>query len=100
MELASPAWALLAAKYGYADQAHLAPEFLELTGLTPSRLAPAGCGQIGAGDQHRKPSPRKTPSRSGATAAGAAWSLISRPVGSRRWAAGAASSWVILAQGF
>jgi AraC-like DNA-binding protein len=79
MELAGPAWALLAANYGYADQAYLAPEFRELTGLTPSRLAWAGCGQTGAGDQHRKPSPRKTPSRSGATAAGAAWSLISRP---------------------
>ena len=79
MELAGPAWALLAANYGYADQAYLAPEFRELTGLTPSRLARAGCGQTGAGDQHRKPSPRKTPSRSGATAAGAAWSLISRP---------------------
>jgi AraC-like DNA-binding protein len=81
MELAGPAWALLAANYGYADQAYLAPEFRELTGLTPSRLAWAGCGQTGAGDQHRKPSPRKTPSRSGATAAGAAWSLISRPRG-------------------
>jgi AraC-like DNA-binding protein len=81
MELAGPAWALLAANYGYADQAYLAPEFRELTGLTPSRLARAGCGQTGAGDQHRKPSPRKTPSRSGATAAGAAWSLISRPRG-------------------
>ena len=37
--LASPGWALLAAKYGYADQAHLAREFRELTGLTPSRFA-------------------------------------------------------------
>lgn len=39
---ASRGWALLAAKYGYADQAHLAREFRELTGLTPSRFAAAG----------------------------------------------------------
>ena len=39
---AGPGWALLAAKYGYADQAHLAREFRELTGLTPSRFAAAG----------------------------------------------------------
>ena len=39
MTLASPSWALLAAQYGYADQAHLAREFRALTGLTPSRLA-------------------------------------------------------------
>lgn len=37
-----PGWALLAAKYGYADQSHLAREFRELTGLTPSRFAGAG----------------------------------------------------------
>lgn len=37
--LASPSWASLAARYGYADQAHLAREFRELTGLTPSRFA-------------------------------------------------------------
>jgi AraC-like DNA-binding protein len=42
MELAAPGWALLAAKYGYADQAHLAREFRELTGLTPARFASAG----------------------------------------------------------
>ena len=42
MELASPGWASLAAKYGYADQAHLAREFRELTGLTPSSLASVG----------------------------------------------------------
>lgn len=42
MRLASPQWALLAAKYGYADQAHLAREFRELTGLTPSRFARVG----------------------------------------------------------
>lgn len=42
MTLASPSWALLAAKYGYADQAHLAREFRELTGLTPARFAAAG----------------------------------------------------------
>jgi AraC-like DNA-binding protein len=40
--LASPGWALLAAKYGYADQAHLAREFRALTGLTPSRFARVG----------------------------------------------------------
>jgi AraC-like DNA-binding protein len=39
---ASPGWALLAAKYGYSDQAHLAREFRELIGLTPSRFASAG----------------------------------------------------------
>ena len=39
--LANPGWALLAARYGYADQAHLAREFRELTGLTPSSLARA-----------------------------------------------------------
>ncbi len=37
--LPSPSWALLAARYGYADQAHLTREFRELTGLTPSRFA-------------------------------------------------------------
>jgi methylphosphotriester-DNA--protein-cysteine methyltransferase len=37
-----PGWALLAARYGYADQAHLAREFRELTGLTPSGLDGAG----------------------------------------------------------
>jgi len=42
MNQASPGWALLAAKYGYADQAHLARDFRELTGLTPSGLARAG----------------------------------------------------------
>ena len=39
---ANPGWALLAARYGYADQAQLAREFRELTGLTPSSLARAG----------------------------------------------------------
>ena len=39
---ANPGWALLAADYGYADQAHLAREFRELTGLTPSTLARVG----------------------------------------------------------
>ena len=43
MTLASPDWASLAAKYGYADQAHLAREFRELTGLTPARF-----GRVGA----------------------------------------------------
>ncbi len=38
----SPCWALLAAEYGYADQAHLATEFRKLTGLTPSGFARAG----------------------------------------------------------
>jgi methylphosphotriester-DNA--protein-cysteine methyltransferase len=42
MTLASPSWALLAASYGYADQAHLAREFRELTGLTPGKFACAG----------------------------------------------------------
>jgi AraC-like DNA-binding protein len=42
MSPASPSWASLAVKYGYADQAHLAREFRELTGLTPSRFAGAG----------------------------------------------------------
>ena len=40
--LACPGWALLAAKYGYADQAHLAREFRALTGLTPSRFTRVG----------------------------------------------------------
>jgi AraC-like DNA-binding protein len=40
--LANPGWALLAAGYGYADQAHLARELRELTGLTPSNLARVG----------------------------------------------------------
>jgi len=39
---ANPGWALLAVKYGYADQAHLAREFRDLTGLTPSRLPGVG----------------------------------------------------------
>ena len=39
---ANPGWALLAAKYGYADQAHLARQFRELTGLTPSSFARVG----------------------------------------------------------
>jgi AraC-like DNA-binding protein len=39
---ANPGWALLAARYGYADQAHLVREFRELTGLTPSSLARVG----------------------------------------------------------
>jgi len=38
----SPGWAGLAARYGYADQAHLAREFRELTGLTPASFARAG----------------------------------------------------------
>ena len=39
MTCTSPCWAWLAAKYGYADQAHLARDFRELTGLPPSGLA-------------------------------------------------------------
>jgi AraC-like DNA-binding protein len=42
MSTTAPSWASLAVKYGYADQAHLAREFRELTGLTPSRFAGAG----------------------------------------------------------
>jgi AraC-like DNA-binding protein len=42
MTYASPGWAWLADKYGYADQAHLARDFRELTGLTPSGLAGTG----------------------------------------------------------
>jgi AraC-like DNA-binding protein len=42
MMRASPGWAFLAAKYGYADQAHLVRDFRELTGLTPSRFATVG----------------------------------------------------------
>lgn len=37
--LGRPSWALLAAEYGYADQAYLAREFRELTRLTPSAFA-------------------------------------------------------------
>jgi len=39
MTSTAPGWAQLASKYGYADQAHLARDFRELTGLTPSGLA-------------------------------------------------------------
>lgn len=39
---ANPDWALLATRYGYADQAHLAREFRELTRFTPSGLARVG----------------------------------------------------------
>lgn len=39
---ASPDWALLAAKHGFADQAHLVREFRELTGLTPTNFARVG----------------------------------------------------------
>lgn len=39
---ASPGWASLAAKYGYADQSHLSREFRELTGFTPSGFAQVG----------------------------------------------------------
>lgn len=37
-----PGWALLAAKYRYADQAHLVREVRDLIGLTPSGLARVG----------------------------------------------------------
>jgi AraC-like DNA-binding protein len=36
--VAAPAWAALAAQYGYADQPHLIRELHELAGVTPSRL--------------------------------------------------------------
>jgi AraC-like DNA-binding protein len=42
MTLAAPRWGVLAAKYGYADQAHLVREFRELTGLTPARFSRTG----------------------------------------------------------
>jgi AraC-like DNA-binding protein len=42
MTSARPGWAQLAAKYGYADQAHLARDFRELTGLSPSRFGRIG----------------------------------------------------------
>jgi AraC-like DNA-binding protein len=42
MRMRRPDWASLAYKYGYADQAHLAREFRELMGLTPSRFAGVG----------------------------------------------------------
>jgi transcriptional regulator GlxA family with amidase domain len=42
MRQASPGWALLAAKYGFADQAHLVREFRELTGFTPSKFVQVG----------------------------------------------------------
>jgi methylphosphotriester-DNA--protein-cysteine methyltransferase len=37
-----PAWARLSANHGYADQAHLARDFRDLTGLTPSEFLGAG----------------------------------------------------------
>ncbi len=40
--LVSPDWALLAAKYGYADQPHLAREVREMTGITPGGFARIG----------------------------------------------------------
>jgi AraC-like DNA-binding protein len=42
MATSSPDWALLACKYGYADQAHLAREFRELLTLTPSAFGAIG----------------------------------------------------------
>jgi methylphosphotriester-DNA--protein-cysteine methyltransferase len=42
MRQSNPGWAQLAASYGHADQAHLAREVRELTGLTPSRFAKVG----------------------------------------------------------
>jgi hypothetical protein len=42
MTYGNPGWALLAAQYGYADQAHLARQFRGLKGLPPSGVARVG----------------------------------------------------------
>lgn len=43
-----PAWAMLAAQHGYADQSHLIHEVHELAGVTPARLHGERCAESSA----------------------------------------------------